>query len=142
MAKKVTKKEEIQKKVDAIEESENKIDVSEVPFNADEIQKSIKEVSLDFENETKENIEKLAQEATEMLTPIKEITDEISKLGGLNDDLNKKLSSSTPEEVETYINEELKKVEDLQKKVEEITKTPIKKISNMTNWWNGMNYDY
>jgi hypothetical protein len=55
--------------------------------------------------------------------------------------------AQNPENAEAIINNELKKAEVLKGEVEKIIKTTDVKskkntISNMTNWWNGMGYDF
>lgn len=55
--------------------------------------------------------------------------------------------AQNPENAEAIINNELKKAEVLKEEVEKIikatdAKSKKKTISNMTNWWNGMGYDF
>jgi hypothetical protein len=45
----------------------------------------------------------------------------------------------TPEKAEELIHEEIKKAEDLKKKVEKIISKPR---MNITSWWNGNGYDF
>ena len=143
MAKKSTKKVELEKKVEAIENSENKVNVDELNITTDDVVKSLEDVNLEIESKLEENINNIINEATKELTPIKEITEEIANLGTQNEELNKKLASSSIEEITEFVNDEIKKAEELQSKLEKINEKPktITGFSSVTNWWNGMGYD-
>lgn len=143
MAKKSTKKVELEKQVEAIENSENKVNVDELNITTDDVVKSLEDVNLEIESKLEENINNIINEATKELTPIKEITEEIANLGTQNEELNKKLASSSIEEITEFVNDEIKKAEELQSKLEKINEKPktITGFSSVTNWWNGMGYD-
>ena len=144
MAKKSTKKVELEKQVEAIENSENKVNVDELNITTDDVVKSLEDVSLEIESQLEENINNIINEATKELTPIKEITEEIANLGAQNEELNKKLASSSIEEITEFVNDEIKKAEEIQSKLEKINEKPktITGFSSVTNWWNGMGYDF
>lgn len=144
MAKKSTKKVELEKQVEAIENSENKVNVDELNITTDDVVKSLEDVSLEIESKLEENINNIINEATKELTPIKEITEEIANLGTQNEELNKKLASSSVEEITEFVNDEIKKAEEIQSKLEKINEKPktITGFSSVTNWWNGMGYDF
>lgn len=143
MAKKSTKKVELEKQVEAIENSENKVNVDELHITTDDVVKSLEDVSLEIESKLEENINNIINEATKELTPIKEITEEIANLGTQNEELNKKLASSSIEEITEFVNDEIKKAEEIQAKLEKISEKPktVTGFSSVTNWWNGMGYD-
>jgi polyhydroxyalkanoate synthesis regulator phasin len=144
MAKKSTKKVELEKQVEAIENSENKVNVDELNITTDDVVKSLEDVSLEIESKLEENINNIINEATKELTPIKEITEEIANLGTQNEELNKKLASSSIEEITEFVNDEIKKAEEIQSKLEKISEKPktVTGFSSVTNWWNGMGYDF
>ena len=144
MAKKSTKKAEIEKQVEAIENSENKVNVDELNITAEDIAKSIEDVNKEIEKKLEENINQIIKDASEDLAPMKEISQEIANLGVQNEELNKKLSSASVEEITEFVNDEIKKTEELKAKLEKITESPktVTGFSSVTNWWNGMGYDF
>ena len=85
----------------------------------------------------------MATQITEMLEPLKKISEDISSINK-TEEFNKILSTSTPEEAKAYISNEIKNTEELINKVEKIKNdiTSKTKINSMTNWWNGMGYDF
>lgn len=144
MAKKNTKKTELKNQVEAIENSENKVNVDELDITTEDIVKSINDVNLEIENKMEESINSIIEEAAQELSPLKEITEEITNLGSQNEELNKKLSSSSVEEITGFINDEIKKTEELKAKLEKISEKPktTTGFGSVTNWWNGMGYDF
>lgn len=104
----------------------------------EEIKSSIENVNLEIPtNETLIDIEKKIEDS---LTPIIEITNDINTLGQIDEELNKEISES-PEATKEYIKESIKKSEEIKNKINNaLSKTEVN--SNMTNWWNGMGYDY
>lgn len=113
------------------------IDNMSVP-SIEEIKNSIENVNLEIPtNETLIDIEKKIEDS---LTPIIEITNDINALGQIDEELNKEISES-PEATKEYIKESIKKSEEIKNKINNaLSKTEVN--SNMTNWWNGMGYDY
>lgn len=144
MAKKNTKKTELKNQVEAIENSKNKVNVDELDITTEDIVKSINDVNLEIENKMEESINSIIEEAAQELSPLKEITEEITNLGSQNEELNKKLSSSSVEEITGFINDEIKKTEELKAKLEKISEKPktTTGFGSVTNWWNGMGYDF
>lgn len=144
MAKKNTKKTKLKNQVEAIENSENKVNVDELDITTEDIVKSINDVNLEIENKMEESINSIIEEAAQELSPLKEITEEITNLGSQNEELNKKLSSSSVEEITGFINDEIKKTEELKAKLEKISEKPktTTGFGSVTNWWNGMGYDF
>ena len=136
MAKKTTKKEVI-KPVKVTKNSENKIELENIEKDIKKIEESINNVEVDIPSNTEEKINILVDETEKVLEPIAELS---SKIGELETALDEKLSSAEPEEVETIIKEEIKKTEELKKKVEKINNKNFSP-KQMTNWWNGMGYD-
>lgn len=147
MAKKSIKKETIEakinKQVENIENDSNKIDISENIISIENIKDSINEVDVNIEHELDENIKALSEEMDEILAPVKDIADKISDIAKKGEELDSILSGSTPEEIQSYINNEIKNTEELIKKVETIKETinTNPKWGSVTNWWNGMGYD-
>lgn len=147
MAKKSIKKETIEakinKQVENIENNSNKIDISENIISIEDVKNSINEVDVNIEHELDDNIKALSEEMDEILAPVKDIADKINDITKKGEELDSILSGSTPEEIQSYINNEIKNTEELIKKVETIKETinTNSKWGSVTNWWNGMGYD-
>ena len=147
MAKKSIKKETIEakinKQVENIENDSNKIDISENIISIEDVKNSINEVDVNIEHELDDNIKALSEEMDEILAPVKDIADKINDITKKGEELDSILSGSTPEEIQSYINNEIKNTEELIKKVETIKETinTNSKWGSVTNWWNGMGYD-
>ena len=123
------------KKKTVVEETpkveENVIEATEVNVDVDALSKSIESVDTTLPS-NEEAIKEIEEKVSEMLEGQEAFNDAIAQ---------------NPENAEAIINNELKKAEVLKSEVEKIIKTtdakPKKKIiSNMTNWWNGMGYDF
>ena len=129
--------------VEQIENSPNKIDATDNTASLEDIKNSISEVDVTIESDVEENINAMATQITEMLEPLKKISEDISSINK-TEEFNKILSTSTPEEAKAYISNEIKNTEELINKVEKIKNdiTSKTKINSMTNWWNGMGYDF
>lgn len=147
MAKKTVKKmpteAKMNEQVEQIENSPNKIDATDNTASLEDIKNSISEVDVTIESDVEENINAMATQITEMLEPLKKISEDISSINK-TEEFNKILSTSTPEEAKAYISNEIKNTEELINKVEKIKNdiTSKTKINSMTNWWNGMGYDF
>lgn len=147
MAKKTVKKmpteAKMNEQVEQIENSPNKIDATDNTASLEDIKNSISEVDVTIESDVEENINAMATQITEMLEPLKKISEDISNINK-TEEFNKILSTSTPEEAKAYISNEIKNTEELINKVEKIKDdiTSKTKIISMTNWWNGMGYDF
>lgn len=147
MAKKTVKKmpteAKMNEQVEQIENSPNKIDATDNTASLEDIKNSISEVDVTIESDVEENINAMATQITEMLEPLKKISEDISSINK-TEEFNKILSTSTPEEAKAYISNEIKNTEELINKVEKIKDdiTSKTKIISMTNWWNGMGYDF
>lgn len=147
MAKKTVKKmpteAKMNEQVEQIENSPNKIDATDNTASLEDIKNSISEVDVTIESDVEENINAMATQITEMLEPLKKISEDISSINK-TEEFNKILSTSTPEEAKAYISNEIKNTEELINKVEKIKDdiTSKTKINSMTNWWNGMGYDF
>lgn len=147
MAKKTVKKmpteAKMNEQVEQIENSPNKIDATDNTASLEDIKNSISEVDVTIESDVEENINAMATQITEMLEPLKKISEDISNINK-TEEFNKILSTSTPEEAKAYISNEIKNTEELINKVEKIKDdiTSKTRIISMTNWWNGMGYDF
>ena len=147
MAKKTVKKmpteAKMNEQVEQIENSPNKIDATDNTASLEDIKNSISEVDVTIESDVEENINAMATQITEMLEPLNKISEDISSINK-TEEFNKILSTSTPEEAKAYISNEIKNTEELINKVEKIKDdiTSKTKIISMTNWWNGMGYDF
>ena len=85
--------------------------------------------------------ETITQEIEESLKPVDEITEEVKEIEKSKESLDKILSQ--PEDAaKKAIEKEIKKAEDLKKKIDKIITTKEVKPQNVTNWWNGMGYDF
>lgn len=139
MAKKVNKKETekvVETVVNAVE-----MESTEIKANISEIEDTINNIDTEIKADIVD-IEQLQKETETVLKPLAEINDKMSELNIDAEKINEKLTSSSKEEIEEFIQEEIKKVENVKKDLEKITKkNNIKPSNNMTNWWNGMGYD-
>ena len=123
MAKKTVKKmpteAKMNEQVEQIENSPNKIDATDNTASLEDIKNSISEVDVTIESDVEENINAMATQITEMLEPLKKISEDISNINK-TEEFNKILSTSTPEEAKAYISNEIKNTEELINKVEKI----------------------
>ena len=79
MAKKTVKKmpteAKMNEQVEQIENSPNKIDATDNTASLEDIKNSINEVDVTIESDVEENINAMATQITEMLEPLKKISD-------------------------------------------------------------------
>ena len=139
MAKKVNKKE-TEKVVETVVETVE-MESTEIKANISEIEETINNIDTEIKADIVD-IEQLQKESETVLKPLAEINDKMSELDINAEKINEKLTSSSKEEIEEFIQEEIKKVENVKKDLEKITKkNNVKPSNSMTNWWNGMGYD-
>ena len=108
------------------------------------IEEAIDAVPVEIEHE--ETIEKIAGEIVEQVAPLVEINEAKESLADSEPlKATEALIDENPDEAEKIIKDEIKKAEELkatvEKKINETPK-PAKKHPNVTNWWNGMGYDF
>ena len=137
------------KKKTVVEETptvkENVGEATEVNVNVDALSKSIESVDTTLpSNETA--IKEIEEKIQEELKPLQDIQSKVSEMLDGQESFNNAIAQN-PENAEAIINNELKKAEVLKSEVEKIikatdAKSKKKTISNMTNWWNGMGYDF
>ena len=135
---------------DAIVDIEPVVDIKEgAPEVSGESEPTTLEEAIDavpVEIEHEETIEKIAGEIVEQVTPLVEINEAKESLADSEPlKATEALIDENPDEAEKIIKDEIKKAEELkatvEKKINETPK-PTKKHPNVTNWWNGMGYDF
>ena len=120
------------------------IEADNIGINIDNIVESISNVNTNIETDTK--IEEIADKIKEELKPIQEIAEKINEISTAESNFNQSISKN-PEMAEQLVKEEIQKAEQIKTELDKIinstnVKTNKKVISNMTNWWNGMGYDF
>lgn len=137
------------KKKTVVEETpiveENVIETTEVTVDVEALSESIESVDTTLPS-NEEAIKEIEEKIQEELKPLQELKDKVSEMLDGQEAFNNAIAQN-PENAEAIINNELKKAEVLKGEVEKIikatdTKSKKKTISNMTNWWNGMGYDF
>lgn len=137
------------KKKTVVEETpmveENVIETTEVTIDVEALSESIESVDTALPS-NEEAIKEIEEKIQEELKPLQELKDKVSEMLDGQEAFNNAIAQN-PENAEAIINNELKKAEVLKGEVEKIikatdTKSKKKTISNMTNWWNGMGYDF
>lgn len=121
----------------------NVVDASEVKIDMEALAESIKNVDTTIPS-NEESLKEIENKIIAELKPIQDLKEKVSEMVGNQEEFNKTISEN-PENAEAIISNEIKKAEALKTAVEKlITNTKVKtnKISNMTNWWNGMGYDF
>ena len=137
------------KKKTVVEETpmveENVIEATEVTVDVEALSESIESVDIGVPcNE--ETIKEIEEKIQEELKPLQDLQGKVSEMLDGQEAFNNAIAQN-PENAEAIINNELKKAEVLKEEVEKIikatdAKSKKKTISNMTNWWNGMGYDF
>ena len=134
MAKKVsgnTKK--VEKKIVDVIEADN------IPTpTVEEVIENIENVEVELP--VNEGLKEIEEKIAEVLTPLAELTDEIANVGQVTEELNQKITES-PEAAQEYIEESIKKAETVKKKIDKVLAN-AETNSNVSNWWNGMGYDF
>ena len=137
------------KKKTVVEETpiveENVIETTEVTVDVEALSESIKNVDTTLPS-NEETIKEIEEKIQEELKPLQDLQGKVSEMLDGQEAFNNAIAQD-PENAEAIINNELKKAEVLKGEVEKIIKATdakLKKktISNMTNWWNGMGYDF
>ena len=139
----MAKKKTIVKEPPTVEE--NVIQATEVKVDVDALSKSIESVDTTLPS-NEEAIKEIEEKIQEELKPLQDLQSKVSEMLDGQEAFNNAIVQN-PENAEAIINNELKKAEVLKSEVEKIIKTTDAKskkkiISNMTNWWNGMGYDF
>ena len=139
----MAKKKTVVEKTPIVEE--NVIEATEVKVDVDALSKSIESVDTTLPS-NEEAIKEIEEKIQEELKPLQDLQSKVSEMLDGQEAFNNAIVQN-PENAEAIINNELKKAEVLKSEVEKIIKTTDTKskkkiISNMTNWWNGMGYDF
>ena len=139
----MAKKKTVVEKTPIVEE--NVIEATEVKVDVDALSKSIESVDTTLPS-NEEAIKEIEEKIQEELKPLQDLQSKVSEMLDGQEAFNNAIAQN-PENAEAIINNELKKAEVLKSEVEKIikatdTKSKKKTISNMTNWWNGMGYDF
>lgn len=137
------------KKKTVVEETpiveENVIETTEVTIDVEALSESIESVDTTLPS-NEETIKEIEEKIQEELKPLQDLQGKVSEMLDGQEAFNNAIAQN-PENAEAIINNELKKAEVLKEEVEKIikatdAKSKKKTISNMTNWWNGMGYDF
>lgn len=143
MAKKSTKKETLEAKVEreleAMENSNDKMESTKINTSVEAMIDSINSVDVELKSDSEERIQEMVEEFSNALEPIRNISSEISSLTNTGN-FNEKVSNANPHELESIIQKEIDNTKELIKKVEEIKRKNT--TTSVTNWWNGMGYDF
>lgn len=139
----MAKKKTVVEKTPIVEE--NVIEATEVKVDVDALSKSIESVDTTLPS-NEEAIKEIEEKIQEELKPLQDLQSKVSEMLDGQETFNNAIAQN-PENAEAIINNELKKAEVLKSEVEKIIKATDAKskkkiISNMTNWWNGMGYDF
>ena len=139
----MAKKKTVVEKTPIVEE--NVIEATEVKVDVDALSKSIESVDTTLPS-NEEAIKEIEEKIQEELKPLQDLQSKVSEMLDGQEAFNDAIAQN-PENAEAIINNELKKAEVLKSEVEKIikatdAKSKKKTISNMTNWWNGMGYDF
>jgi thiamine pyrophosphate-dependent acetolactate synthase large subunit-like protein len=136
MAKKKTTEENIK----PIEEH---IEIADINVNVGDIKKSIENVDTTINTDIEKTLEVIDEKIKEELKPLNDIKEQVNEI--VSTEVLENAISKDPENAEAIIQNEIQKTETLKKEIEKIIKnTEVKKpkITSMTNWWNGMGYDF
>lgn len=132
MAKKKTVTEETIK--------EEVIDASNVQIDVDALSESLNEIDTTIPFD-KTEIKNLENQIISEVKPLQDIQNKITEITTSQENFSKMVSEN-PENVNEIISKEIEKVETLKTEVEKIIKTNTNNKINVTNWWNGMGYDF
>jgi uncharacterized coiled-coil protein SlyX len=119
-----------------IEENAEKIEITDINLNIDEVKESIESVETIIESNVEDEIKELSQKIEEQIKPIAEIEEKLGNLGDKQQELNKVLSED-PSKAQKYLENEIKKAEELKNAVEKIISTNSTRTmskSSMINW--------
>lgn len=133
MAKKKTVVEEPIKETDVI-------DVTDITVDTEAIKESIQNVDVTLESDLDTKLVEIENRLNEEIKPLQEIKEQVTEL--INNKEMEKSFEMAPEKAEEHLKREIKKAEELKAKVKTIIKDTNSRNFNMTNWWNGMGYDF
>ena len=127
------------KKKTVVEETpiveENVIEATEVTVDVEALSESIESVDTTLPS-NEETIKEIEEKIQEELKPLQDLQGKVSEMLDGQEAFNNAIAQN-PENAEAIINNEVEKII---KATDEKSKN--KTISNMTNWWNGMGYDF
>ena len=113
------------------------------------LERQIKENLESVDTEIKDDdssLEGIQKNMEEALKPLNDIVDSVSEIGTDYETINKEINKNPNDDAKAQelIENEIKKVESLKKKVESKIKSidTMENSRHMTNWWNGMGYDF
>lgn len=145
MAKKTTKKESLESKVEKeleiMENSNDKIESTAINADIGVVIDSVKSVDVELKSDSEEKIQEMAEKFSEALDPIKKISEKVSQITDM-ESLDEKINKAAPNEMQAIIQQEIENTKELIKKVEEIKNNSKTHFTSVTNWWNGMGYDF
>ena len=130
------------KNLDVVADNTNAVEMEEVKVDVDTLAESIENVDTTLPN-NEDAIKEIETKINEELEPVKELAKKVNEATEQNT-FNDAISVN-PENAAAIIENEIKKIETLKGEVEKIMKVTDKKIGkqpNITNWWNGMGYDF
>lgn len=128
-----------------VDENTNVVESTEVSLDPEQIKENLESVDTEIKDDDS-SLEGIQKNMEEALKPLNDIVDSVSEIGTDYETINKEINKNPNDDAKAQelIENEIKKVESLKKKVE----TKINSIDNMsnsrhmTNWWNGMGYDF
>lgn len=122
-------------------EATEKIEATEVKIDVEKTIESINSVNIEIPS-NEDAINELSKSITEAVKPIEEIANTINEISNTSAKLNAEITKD-PQKAQVFVENEIKKAEEAKSKIEKIIgETKTRRISNMTNWWNGMGYDF
>jgi hypothetical protein len=116
------------------------IDTTSTPVNTEAIKEAINNVDTTIKNDFEETVSKIEEQIQDEVKPLQEMKEQVKEL--TDSEKLDEVMSNTPEKAEEYIKNEIKKATELKDAVQKIINNTKSKNLNMTNWWNGMGYDF
>lgn len=128
-----------------VDENTNVVESTEVSLDPEQIKENLESVDTEIKDDDS-SLEGIQKNMEEALKPLNDIVDSVSEIGTDYETINKEINKNPNDDAKAQelIENEIKKVESLKKKVESKIKS-IDTMGNsrhMTNWWNGMGYDF
>lgn len=116
------------------------IEATEVKIDVEKTMESINAVDVELPS-NEEAIKELTESIVEAIKPVDEIAKAVTEINNVSVKLNAEITKD-PQKAQAFIENEIKKAEEAKSKIEKIiNETKVNRMSNMTNWWNGMGYD-
>ena len=128
-----------------VDENTNVVESTEVSLDPEQIKENLESVDTEIKDDDS-SLEGIQKNMEEALKPLNDIVDSVSEIGTDYETINKEINKNPNDDAKAQelIENEIKKVESLKKKVESKIKSidTMENSRHMTNWWNGMGYDF